>query len=150
MIMKERALQSPIHVPFVFGANYKPMHYKCLRRRDCFCTRIPLSTPPARLVTPDLAVDMIERDHSAGRERARDPIEGWSAAACEAGVPGFDVRSMPNRLQALTVAVSRIDGAGMQKSEKNRWGPEGDARRICPRRQLDCWRLAPSAQTIAH
>jgi hypothetical protein len=29
--------------------------------------------------------------------------EGWSAAACEAGVPGFSVRSMPNRLQALTV-----------------------------------------------
>ena len=59
-----------------------------------WCTRIPLSTPLARLVTPDLAVGMIERDHSAGRERARDPIEGWSAAACEAGVPGFNVRSM--------------------------------------------------------
>jgi hypothetical protein len=56
---------------------------------------------------------MIEHDYSAGRERARGPIEGWSAAACEARVPGFSVRSTPNRLQALTVAVSRIDGAGM-------------------------------------
>jgi hypothetical protein len=91
-------------------------------RRAASCTRIPLSTPLARLVTPDLAVGVIERDHSAGRERACDPIEGWSAAACEAGVPGFDVRSMPNRLQALTVAVSRIDGAGMLKSEKESMG----------------------------
>jgi len=62
MIMKERALQSPIHVPFVFGANYKPMHYKCLRRRDCFCTSIPLDTPLARLVTADPGTEIIEHD----------------------------------------------------------------------------------------
>ena len=38
------------------------MYFKCLQRRDRFCTSIPLDTPLARLVTADLGTEVIEHD----------------------------------------------------------------------------------------
>jgi hypothetical protein len=112
IITNNHGFQSPIHVPRYYHRSKIHRVFNVMLEALGSCTKIPLDTPLARLVTADPTLGVIERDLSAGAACEPKPQASCGQVFIFPTVMGKRGNPRSTSLTALTGRASASEAEG--------------------------------------